>query len=74
MAIVTRIDSSGIFYSSVPLDEVTQTTNSVNPNGVYASEFDEITLNPITNGLAKRETFDGKILIAGYFDEYSTLS
>jgi len=74
MAIVTRIDSSGIFYSSVPLDEVTQTTNSVSPNGVYASEFDEITLNPITNGLAKRETFDGKILIAGYFDEYSTLS
>lgn len=74
MAVITRIDSSGIFYTSVPLDEVTQTTNSVNATGVYASEFDEVSINPITNGLAKRETSTGKILVAGYFDEYTPLS
>lgn len=74
MAIVSRIDFSGIFYTNVGLDEVTQTTISETPTGIFASEFDEVSINPITNGLAKRETSTGKILVAGYFDEYTTLS
>jgi hypothetical protein len=46
-------------------------TIRLTPSFLYSSEFDEVTLNPITNGLAKREYRDGRYQVAGYFDEYT---
>lgn len=73
MATITRLSANGLFQTSVALDEVTQTKISQSPTNIFASEFDEVTINPVTNGLAKRETNDGKLLVAGYFDETATL-
>ena len=66
----TRLTAEGILYVS-SLDEITQTTISETSNKLFASEFDEISLNPIQNGLAKREYRDGRYQVAGYFDEYT---
>jgi len=66
---ISRIKSNGVFEISGEFDEISRANISYSPNSVYAKEFDEVTLNPITNGLAKRETMDGKFLVAGYFDE-----
>lgn len=74
MAVATRLTSTGILYTSGPLDEVTLTVNRVTSNSLYASEFDEVTINPISNGLAKRETSTGKLLVSGYFDEVTPIS
>jgi hypothetical protein len=71
MVVATRLNSSGVLLTGGGLDEVTYTSSKVASDTLYASEFDEVTLNPITNGLAKRDTADGKILVAGYFDEYT---
>jgi hypothetical protein len=46
-------------------------TIRLTPSFLYSSEFDEVTLNPIQNGLAKREYRDGRYQVAGYFDEYT---
>ncbi|CAB5221223.1 hypothetical protein UFOVP245_101 [uncultured Caudovirales phage] len=69
MTVAARLSSSGDYSVLGELDEVTQSNASVTEAYVYASEFDEVTLNPISAGIAKRETFDGKVLIAGTFDE-----
>lgn len=73
MSIVSKLLANGTFMTSVTLDEVTQTRIGQTQNNIFSSEFDEITINPIVNGLAKRETFDGKLLISGYFDETTGL-
>lgn len=67
--IASRITADGIFYSSGELDEVTKTTISVTPNNVFASQFDEVSISPVANGLAKREYFNGNLQVGGYFDE-----
>ena len=71
MVVATRLTSQGIFQTNGILDEITRTTIGVNSSSVFAKEFDEIEINPIElgNGLAKRETKDGRLLVAGYFDE-----
>lgn len=69
MVVATRLTSQGIFQIKGEFDEVTKTTIGINSTSVFAREFDEVTINPITNGLAKRETNDGRILVSGYFDE-----
>jgi hypothetical protein len=66
----TRLTAQGILYVN-SLDEVTQTKISETGNTLLAAEFDEISLNPIQNGLAKREYRDGRYQVAGYFDEYT---
>jgi hypothetical protein len=66
----TRLTAEGILYVN-SLDEITQTTISETSNTLFASEFDEVSLNPIQNGLAKREYRDGRYQVAGYFDEYT---
>lgn len=73
-----RLTSEGILYTNgaiydrgISLDEVSKTVISLSTDTLYASEFDEVTLNPIQNGLAKKEFRDGKYQIAGYFDEYT---
>lgn len=69
MTTISRLTSNGIFKTSVTLDEVSQNKVGQSTTNIFASEFDEVTINPITNGLAKRETSDGKLLVSGYFDE-----
>ena len=66
----TRLTAEGILYVN-SLDEITQTSISQTSNTLFASEFDEVSLNPIQNGLAKREYIDGRYQVAGYFDEYT---
>jgi len=73
MATISRLSANGLFQTSVTLDEISQTRISQSPTNIFSSEFDEVTINPVTNGLAKRETNDGKLMIAGYFDETATL-
>ena len=71
MATVSKLFANGAFQTSVSLDEITRTTVGQSQTGIFASEFDEVTIYPVTNGLAKRETNTGKLMVAGYFDEYS---
>jgi hypothetical protein len=66
----TRLTNQGILYVN-GLDEVTQTKISETGNTLFATEFDEVTLNPIQNGLAKKEYKDGRYQVAVYFDEYT---
>jgi hypothetical protein len=63
-----RLLSTGVLYAK-GLDEYTQSTISQTENKLFAAEFDEVTINPISNGLAKKEYKDGRYMIAGYFDE-----
>lgn len=70
MAIVAeRITSTGTYYTYGSIDEVTTTTYSVSTVTVYCSGIDEISINPLTNGLAKRVTSTGVIMVANGFDE-----
>ena len=66
------IISQSLSVHTNPVDEVSRTTIGSSIDVQYASEFDEVTINPVTNGLVKRETRDGKLLVGGYFDEWTT--
>ena len=66
----TRLSNLGILYVN-GLDEVSQTKISETGSTVFAAEFDEVSLNPIQNGLVRREYIDGRYQVAGYFDEYT---
>jgi len=66
----TRLTNQGILYVS-GLDEVSQTKISQTGSTLFAAECDEVSLNPIQNGLAKRDHIDGRYQVAGYFDEYT---
>ena len=46
-----RLTSQGILYTN-GLDEITRTSIGQTASTTFAAEFDEITLNPIQNGLA----------------------
>ena len=65
-----RLTSDGILYTN-GLDETTKTSIGQTASTTFAAEFDEVTLNPIQNGLAKKEYVDGRYQVAGYFDEYT---
>ena len=65
-----RLTAQGILYTN-GLDEITKTSIGQNVSTTFAAEFDEVTLNPIQNGLAKKEYIDGRYQVAGYFDEYT---
>lgn len=69
MTVATRLTYEGDFLVNGHLDEVTQSSISVANGVVYAAQFDEVTINPKTSGIVKRETFDGRLLISGNFDE-----
>ena len=70
MTVGVRLTDQGILYTN-GLDEITKTSNGQNASTTFAAEFDEVTLNPIQNGLAKKEYVDGRYQVAGYFDEYT---
>ena len=71
MAVATRLTEEGILYTN-GLDEVTETTIKQTENTLYSSEFDEVSLNPISNGIARKEYSNGVYAVAGYFDEYNS--
>jgi hypothetical protein len=73
-----RLTNTGNLLMNVTLDEVTSLGAGVatrtDINSLYAVEFDEVTLNPISAGLARRITSGGSYRIAGEFDENTGIS
>ena len=68
---IDRLDSTGILATKGELDEVTGSAVSANGTVYLAAEFDEVTINPISGGLAKRVHANGLIQVANYFDDYT---
>lgn len=58
---------NGIFDETVSLGAGVATT--ANSTGLYAVEFDEVTINPVSAGVARKVTSTGGYQIAGTFDE-----
>jgi hypothetical protein len=65
---ISKLFPTGILQTGVTLDEVTYGSIKVGTNGVFASEFDEVTLTGTT---AERRTNIGTYQVSGYFDEYT---
>jgi hypothetical protein len=74
IAKLTRINAEGIYQTNGIFDEVSRTTIGANTTAVFANEFDEMIISPTNNGLVKRETRDGTILVSGYFDEQTIIT
>lgn len=74
--VAARLDKSGKFYTNinigVELNEITQITHSITPQGVYADEFDEVSITQ--NNEAMQQLKTGKLIISGVFDEVSGIS
>jgi hypothetical protein len=65
---ITKLFSTGLLQSSVQFDEITTSTIKVGPTGVFAAQFDEVSLPA---GTAERRTNTGTYLVSGSFDEYT---
>jgi hypothetical protein len=65
---LTKLFRTGILQSRVELDEITYGSIKVSNTGIYAAEFDEISLSTST---AERRTSTGTYLVSGHFDEYT---
>jgi len=65
---LTKLFPNGVLQTRVELDEITYSSIKVGPSGVYAAQFDEISLSTST---AERRTSTGTYLVSGYFDEYT---
>lgn len=74
MAIATRLTPTGTLLTNGIFDEVTQTTISTSEATVFANELDEITISPISAGLAQRQKSDGTLQVADEFDEVTGIS
>ena len=74
MAKIESLNSTGILLTNGELDEVTGSAVSANDTAYLAAEFDEITISPVSSGLAKRLHSNGLIQVANYFDEYTLTS
>jgi len=74
MARSSQIKSDGTLNVFSSLDEVTQSTISESKTYLRAAEFDEVTISPLTNGLAQRKTNDGRILVANIFNEINIVT
>jgi len=66
------ITNNAVTWSSLGPFNVSPTAIKTGPNSLIAAEFDEVTINPISNGLAKKEYKDGRYMVAGYFDEVTS--
>jgi len=71
MAITEKLDNTGILLVKGELDEVTGSAVSANGTSYFAAEFDEVTISPISGGLAKRIHANGLIQVANYIDDYT---
>jgi hypothetical protein len=67
MTTISKLFANGVLQTSVELDEVTYTSIKFNRNGVYSSQFDEVTING--QNVAERRTKIGRLLVAGELDE-----
>jgi hypothetical protein len=65
---ITKLFPTGVLQSTVVLDEITYSSIKINLNGIYAAQFDEVSL---AAGTAERKTSTGTYLVSGYFDEYT---
>ena len=70
---VSRLYSNGTLLVSGSFDEITltgSTAYSISNTGIaYSKTFDEVTINPINSGLARRLYSNGTLMIAGSLDE-----
>lgn len=69
--ISTRLTNQGTLFLNGTYDETSQNTISTKVDSVLAAELDEISINPISSGIAKRELSNGNLLVANYFDEFT---
>lgn len=69
--IASRLTNSGVLLVNGSFDEVSQSTISTKSNAILAGELDEITINPVSGGVAKRENSSGVLQVANYFDEFT---
>ena len=63
---ITKLFANGALQASVELNEVTYSSIKVGPNGIFASQFDEVNL---AKGTAERQLTNGTYQVSGYFDE-----
>jgi hypothetical protein len=65
--------SNGTLLVSGSFDEITLTGSTAyrisNTGIAYSKTFDEVTINPINSGLARRLYSNGTLMIAGSLDE-----
>ncbi|NBX72818.1 MAG: LamG domain-containing protein [Alphaproteobacteria bacterium] len=66
-----RLDNTGALLVQGELDEVSGSAISANGSVYRAGEFDEVTISPISGGLARRIHSNGKIEVSNYFDDYT---
>jgi hypothetical protein len=71
MSKIESLDSTGTLLIKGELDEVTGSNISANDTFYRAAEFDEVTISPVSNGLAKRVHANGLMQVANYFDDYT---
>ena len=69
--ITSRLTNQGIYLFNGQFDETIQNSISTQVDTILAANFDEVTLNPIVGGLAKRELLNGNLLVSNYFDEFT---
>jgi hypothetical protein len=69
--IASRLTNTGVLLVNGSFDEITQSSISTKSNLILAGELDEITINPVSGGVAKRETFNRVLQVADYFDEFT---
>ena len=71
MSQIDSLDNTGILLTKGELDEVTGSAVSANDTVYFGAELDEITISPVSGGLAKRVHANGLIQVANYFDDYT---
>jgi hypothetical protein len=69
--ITSRLTNQGVYILNGSFDETIQASISTKIDTILAADFDEVSLNPMINGLAKRELVNGNLLVANYFDEFT---
>lgn len=71
MSQIDSLDNTGILLTKGELDEVTGSAVSANGTTYFAAELDEVTISPVSGGVAKRVHANGLIQVANYFDDYT---
>lgn len=69
----SRLTNTGVLSTAGLFDEVTYGNVRLQPNATYGSEFDEVTINGASGGLARSITTTGSIRVSGSFDETSSM-
>lgn len=67
--VAARLTSTGTLFISGEFNEVTTSTIRITTTTYYAGTFDEVSIYPLTGGVAKRETSSGILRVANGFNE-----